>query len=31
MEIGFRVVEERVLELCYELKGGLMNYLMVIC
>ena len=30
MILGFRIVEERVIGLCEELKGGLMSYLMAI-
>ena len=28
MDLGFRIVEERVIGLCQELKDGLLSYLM---
>ena len=28
MDLGFRIVEEKVTRLCLELKGDLMSYLM---
>jgi hypothetical protein len=30
MDLVFRIVEERVIGLCWQLKGGLMSYLMAI-